>query len=95
MKDLIGKQTYGFRFKSSLFYSPNMDEYVGKIGTVIGQDHYDDDDIDVCRVQFEDGDVWSYPYLQTLDHLVEDERTIDQIINEVKQLTSELWKEKI
>ncbi len=99
MNDLVGKQMYGFRFKrSNLHYSKNMEQCVGKIGTIILYDHYEDDDgnsFDTYRVQFENGEVWSYPYPEVFENLVDDGKTIEQIIIEVKQLTSELWKTKI
>lgn len=89
MEDLVGKQVYGFKFKkSSLHYSPSMDIHIGKIGTI---EHQDDD---MCNVRFKNGEIWCYPYPEILDHLV-DERTVDELLIEMKQLTSELWKTKI
>lgn len=94
MRDLLGEQMYGFKFKSRIFYSQNMNKHVGKIGTIIEQHHYDDTNLYGCRVEFENGEVWSYPYLEVLEHLVDDKKPIEEIILNIKQLTSELWKEK-
>ena len=94
-KELIGKQVYGFRFKkSSLHYSPSMDVHIGKIGTII--EYYNDemDDIEYSTVKFKNGECWCYPYPEILNHLV-DERTVDELLTQMKQLTSELWKTKI
>jgi hypothetical protein len=99
MNDLVGKQVYGFKFKkSSLYYSPSMEQHVGKIGTIISYDRYEDgngDDVHTFRVEFENGKCWSYPYPEILEHLVNDERTVDELLTQMKQLTSELWKTKI
>ena len=48
-------------------------------------------------MEFKNGETWSYPYPQILDHLVEKEKimeSMEEIILTMKQLTSELWKEK-
>jgi len=100
MKDLIGKKMYGFKFSDGIYYSPRMNKHIGKIGNIFYIDERDDED-DVStsyRVEFENGETWSYPYPQILDHLVEEEKvmeSMEEIILTMKQLTSELWKEKI
>ncbi len=85
MEDLKGKMIYGFEFSDGPGYAYAMKALVGKIGVI--KTHYNK----VCQVQFKGG-IWSYPYPEILDHLVvkEDNRTIDEIIIELKQLTSKL-----
>ena len=93
MKELIGKEIYGFRFKRlDLHYSPSMDIHIGKIGTII--EYYNDqmDNIEYFTAEFKNGETWSYPYPEILNHLVDDRRTVDELLIEMKQLTSELWK---
>lgn len=84
MEDLVGKKMYGFEFKDGPGFPHSMRYFVGKEGEILK--HYSD----VCTVSFDEGGLWSYPYPEILDHLVEEEKTIDQIINEVKQLTSQI-----
>lgn len=96
MEDLLGKQVYGFKFRNSnLHYSPSMDIHIGKIGTIMHYYNDETDNIEYCTVEFENGENWSYLYPEILNHLVDDERTIDDLLTEMKQLTSELWKTKI
>jgi hypothetical protein len=85
MKELVGKMMYGFKFKDGPGYTHMMKDLVGKLAVI--KTHYNK----VCLVQFKGG-IWSYPYPEILDHLVvkEDNRTIDEIIIELKQLTSQL-----
>lgn len=92
MNELVGRKMLGFKFSGSPGFTVSMGSLIGKKGKIIYQHP------DSCTVQFfKQGALWSYPYPEILNHLVdkEDERTIDQIINDVKQLTSELWKTKI
>lgn len=85
MEELVGKEIYGFKFiKHSLHYSPSMDIHIGKIGTI---EHQDDD---MCNVRFKNGEVWSYPYPEILNHLVDDGRTVDELLIEMKQLISRI-----
>ena len=84
MEDLKGKMMYGFKFSGGPGYTYMMKDLVGKLGVIKGQRDT------VCQVMFSDGAYWNYPYPEILDHLVEDERTIDEIIIELKQLTSKL-----
>jgi hypothetical protein len=84
MKELVGKMMYGFKFKDGPGYTHMMKDLVGKLAVIKTQNDK------VCQVMFSDGAYWNYPYPEILDHLVEDERTIDEIIIELKQLTSKL-----
>jgi hypothetical protein len=84
MEELVGKKMYGFKFSGGPGYTYGMKDLIDKEGEIIAQ--YPDS----CTVQFYKGGLWSYPYPEILDHLVEDERTIDEIIIELKQLTSKL-----
>ena len=84
MEELIGKEIYGFKFKKrSLHYSPSMSIHIGKIGTIEKKDD------DICHVRFKTGELWSYPYPEILDHLV-DEKTVDELLIEMKQLISSI-----
>ena len=38
MEDLIGRQIHGFKFTSGIYYSPDMNKHIGKIGTIIYMD---------------------------------------------------------
>lgn len=86
MEDLVGKMMYGFEFSGGPGYAYAMKDLVGKIGVIKTQ--YEKS----CQVQFPRGGIWSYPYPDIIDHLVdkEDDRTVDEIIIELKQLTSQL-----
>lgn len=89
MKELVGKEIYGFRFeKLSLHYSPAMDIHIGEIGIIESLDN------EICNVRFKNGELWTYPYSQIFNHLV-DERTVDELLIEMKQLILKLWKTKI
>lgn len=89
MEDLKGKMIYGFKFSDGPGYTPSMKDLVGKLGVIISQHDK------LCQVKFPRVGVWSYPYPEILDHLVEKEKTIEEIIIELKQITSELWKTKM
>ena len=84
MKELVGKMMYGFKFKDGPGYTHMMKDLVGKLAVIKTQNDK------VCQVMFSNGAYWNYPYPEILDHLVEDERTIDEIIIELKELTSKL-----
>jgi hypothetical protein len=86
MEDLKGKMMYGFEFSGGPGYTHMMKNLVGKLAVIKSQRDT------VCQVMFSDGAYWNYPYPEILDHLVEkeDDRTIDEIIIELKQLTSKL-----
>jgi hypothetical protein len=83
-KNLVGKKMYGFKFSGGPGFTYSMKNFIGKEAEIISQNP------DSCTVHFDKGGLWSYPYPEILDHLVEDERTIDEIIIEMKQLTSKL-----
>lgn len=86
MEDLKGKMMYGFKFSGGPGYSFMMKDLVGKEAVIESQHEK------ACNVRFSDNSRWAYPYPEILNHLVdkEDERTIDEIIIELKQLTSKL-----
>ena len=87
MEDLVGKKMYGFEFSGGPGFSHSMSSLIGKKGKIIHQHP------DSCTVQFfKEGALWAYPYPEILNHLVdkEDQRTIDEIIIELKKLTSKL-----
>ena len=88
-KDIIGKKMLGFKFKDGPGFSSSMNDFIGKEGEIIKK--YPDS----YAVMFSDCTSYAYPYPEILDHLVEDEKTIDELLTEMKQLTSELWKTKI
>ena len=84
MKELVGKMMYGFKFSGGPGYSFMMEDLVGKEAVIESQHEK------ACNVRFSNDSRWAYPYPEILNHLVEDERTIDEIIIELKQLTSKL-----
>jgi hypothetical protein len=89
MEDLVGKKVYGFKFFGGPGFTYSMNDLIGKEAEIIAQ--YPDS----CTVQFDKGGLWSYPYPEILLHLVEEDKPIEEIILNIKQLTSELWKKKI
>jgi hypothetical protein len=85
MEDLTGKEVKGFKFTGSPGYVPRMNIYIDTIGTIKTHNGM------TCSVKFDNGDRWAYPYPEILNHLVvEEELTIEQILNNIKKLTSEL-----
>jgi hypothetical protein len=89
MESLIGKQIKGFKFTGRPTYLPdNMDRYNGVVGKIIYAGS------DVVQVKFPNNSTWNYPYKEALNHIVEEEpeeeQTIEQILNNIKKLTSEL-----
>jgi len=83
-KDIIGKKMLGFKFKDGPGFSSSMNDFIGKEGEIIKK--YPDS----YGVMFSDGSRYAYPYPELLDHLVEDERTIDELLTEMKQLISKI-----
>ncbi len=89
-EDILGKKAKGFKFTGYPVYTPNMQEYIGKIGTIKAS--YSN----VCSIIFSDGNSWAYPYPEILKHLVEEEEeeeeelTIEQILNNMKKLISQI-----
>ncbi len=83
-KDIIGKKMLGFKFKDGPGFSSNMNDFIGKEGKIIRK--YPGS----YGVMFSDGSRYAYPYPELLDHLVEDEKTIDELLTEMKQLISKL-----
>ncbi len=84
MESLIGKKMYAFKFDGPPGFTFSMKELIGKEAVIKTQTPVS------CQVKFSDGTHWAYPYPEILNHLVEDERTIDEIIIELKQLTSRI-----
>jgi hypothetical protein len=88
MEELIGKKILGFKFKSgtgSVSYNYIMDTYIDKPATIL----YKDNDGYGYVVRFDDESIagkWNYPYPELLDHLVEEERSIEEIIIKMKEL---------
>ena len=83
MEDLVGKMMYGFEFSGGPGFTHSMENLVGEIGVIKTQTPT------TCGVRIR-GAFWNYPYPEILNHLVEDERTVDEIIIELKQLISKL-----
>ena len=82
---LIGKQMRGFKFSGIPGYIPSMHQYIDVIGTIERHGN------NTVGVEFPNGDYWSYPYHEALDHLVEEEElTIEEILNNMKCLISKL-----
>ena len=92
MEELIDKKILGFKFEhkeTGIFYGQSMDNLIGKPATILYKDNYgygyvvkfDDDPYDI---------EWNYPYPELLDHLVEEEKSMEEIISNIKQLTSQI-----
>ena len=93
MEELIGKKIFGFKFEhkeTGIFYGQPMDNLIGKSATIL----YKDDKGYGYVIKFDDDPhnmEWNYPYPELLDHLVEEkERSIEEIISNMKQLTSQI-----
>jgi hypothetical protein len=86
MEDLVGKKMYGFKFSDGPGFNSHMYDLIGKEAEIL--EYYPDHS--TCTVKFDKLGLWSYPYPEILDHLVEDERTIDELLSEIKQLTSQI-----
>lgn len=84
-ESLIGKKVRGFRFKDGPGYLSNMDRYIGSIGTITRHGE------NTCSIKFNNGDSWGYPYPEILDYLIEEEeQSIEEILNNIKNLTKDL-----
>lgn len=89
MESLIGKKAKGFKFSGSPTYVPHsMDAYNGVVGVITYTNS------NIIQIKFSSGKSWNYPYKEALNHLVEEEleeeQTIEQILNNIKNLTKDL-----
>lgn len=89
MESLIGRKAKGFKFSGYPTHTKDMDKYDGVVGEICGYT------IGTVRsIKFPSGQYYNYPYPEILKHLVEEEpeeeQTIEQILNNIKKLTSEL-----
>jgi len=91
MEHLIGKKVIAFEFSGGPGFNVAMGKLIGQEGTI--EQCYANESS--CRVMFNSGQQWSYPYPEILDHLVENSKSIEDILIEMKQLTSQIWKTKI
>jgi NTP pyrophosphatase (non-canonical NTP hydrolase) len=79
MENFIGKKVYGFKFESvrNVAYAPEMDKYIGKIGTI---ETYSKGDF--YRVNF--GEIsWMYPEELIENYLVRNQQNFDENIDNV------------
>lgn len=84
---LVGRQAKGFEFSGSPTYIPNsMSKYDGVLGKIVYADG------NIVQIRFPDGKSWNYPYAQILDHLVEEEQSIEEILNNIKNLTAQVCR---
>jgi hypothetical protein len=90
MEHLIGKKVIAFKFSGDPGFNLDMEKLIGQEGIILSCHNHSN----ICRVEYKNKEVWVYPYPEILNHLV-DERNIDDILIEMKQLTSQLWKTKI
>ena len=90
MEDLIGKKIIGFKFSDGPGFASGMERLIGQEGTI--KQCYNEEK--TCRVIFKSGEGWAYPYPEILDHLVED-KTTEELLNDIKQLNSKLWNQMI
>jgi hypothetical protein len=88
MESLIGKKAKVFKFSVSPTYVPHsMDAYNGVVGVITYTNS------NIIQIKFSSGKSWNYPYKEALNHLVEkleEEQTIEQILNNIKNLTKDL-----
>ncbi len=86
MEDLVDKKVKGFKYNGYPTHTKAMDKYDGVVGRIC---NYTSGSI--RSIKFPDGAFYNYPYPEILNHLVvEEELTIEQILNNIKKLTSEL-----
>ena len=89
MEDLIGRKAKGFKYSGYPTHTKAMEKYDGVVGEICGYTTGT-----VRSIRFPDGQYYNYPYPEILKHLVEEEpeeeQTIEQILNNIKKLTSEL-----
>lgn len=87
LKDLIGKEMLGFKFKGG--GTPDfvhfMEDLVGKKGKIINAS------TTACSVRFpNEPHSWSYPYPQLLEHLVENQKEeeidLEELFKQIKNL---------
>jgi hypothetical protein len=85
-ENLIGKKMLGFKFSNGPGFASEMEKFIDKEGTIIV--HYNN----ACTVRFSKNKIWSYPYPEILEHLVEDqkEKTIEELIVELKKSMSNI-----
>ena len=82
---LIGKEIRGFKFSGGPGHPPIMNKYDGVIGKITSVRY------DVIQIKFPNGNIWNYPYEEALNHLVvEEEQSIEEILNNIKNLTKDL-----
>jgi hypothetical protein len=89
MESLIGKKAKGFKFSGSPTYvHSRMNQYNGVVGKITYTNS------DVVQIKFPDDQSWNYPYEEALTHLVEEEleeeQSIEQILNNIKNLTKQI-----
>lgn len=86
MKDesLIGKRVRGFKFKDGPGYVYAMNKYIDSLGTITRQ--YEK----ACTIKFDDENSWAYPHPEILDYIEEEEQNIEQILNNIKNLTEQI-----
>ena len=86
-RELLGKEMLGFKFNKigSLDFVQEMEEFVGKKGKITRAS------IHSCSVRFPNSfHTWSYPYLQVLEHLVENQKEeeidLEALFEQIKNL---------
>ena len=84
MEDLLGIEVKGFKFIDGPGYVLRMNNYIN----VIGKIRYVSSDS--VSVRFPNQDTWSYPLSEIHEHLVEEEQSIEEILNNIKNLTKQI-----
>lgn len=90
MKELIGRKVRGFKFDTGLSgvrFAPEMEEYVGRLGTITEQNLHEDNLHN--RVRFEDGESWSYPTSEIRKHLTIEVDGVELVIGRDYEFRSE------
>lgn len=79
----IGRSIKGFEFSTNnsvVSYTSDMKNVIGEIG-IINDTHYD-----LVRAKFKNGDAWWYPKEQAMEHLVEPEINIKDLVKQIQEL---------
>lgn len=87
MEELIGRKVRGFKFDTGLSgirFAPEMEEYVGKVGTITDQNLHGH-----TRIRFEDGESWSYPTSEIRKHLIHEADDKELVIGQEYEFQSE------
>jgi len=98
-QDIIGKEFTCFEFTPPdklISFDARYKSYIGKTATVI-QINDSHPQYAYVKIMLGNGKTNSlhYPTQMIIDQLDVQDKSIEELLNEMKQLTSQLWKQKI